>query len=160
MTNQPEITGNVPRIFQPAMRKAQADFPGFQRMLLQGILEQFPRLLFALLPVFAMIVALFYRRLKYPEHLYFAIHLHAFVFLALALIDISKFARTPGIASIVKTIVMFWIPTYSTLAFRRVYGGSIMRTLVKEMGIGMLYSLATSVALLLMVLLVLSLRFR
>lgn len=132
----------APRIFRPFLRRAIEDPAGFKR----GMFEAMPRMLFALLPIFAGIVALFYRRLKYPEHLYFAIHLHAFVFLALALIEISKFSRMPIVVAIISTPVLIWIPTYSTLAFRRVYGGSIVKTLAKEAGIGTMYSLMAGVA--------------
>src|SRR5262245_26064963 len=66
---------------RPILRRAFDDPAGFRR----SMLESMPRVLFALLPIFGLIVALFYRRRHYPEHLYFALHLHAFVFLALAL---------------------------------------------------------------------------
>jgi hypothetical protein len=132
----------APAIFRPFLRRAIEDPAGFKR----GMLEAMPRMLFALLPIFAIIVAPFYRRLKYPEHLYFAIHLHAFVFLAMALIEISKFSRMPIVVAIVTIPVLLWIPTYSTLAFRRVYGGSIAKTLAKEVGIGTIYSLVAAVA--------------
>src|SRR5262249_4796076 len=48
---------SAPRILQPFMRKAIEDPTGFKR----GMLEALPRMLFALLPIFAMIVAVFYR---------------------------------------------------------------------------------------------------
>jgi hypothetical protein len=65
-----------PALVRPFLRRAVADPAGFRR----GLLEALPRMFFVLLPVFAGIVALFYHGRKYPEHLYFAIHLHAFVF--------------------------------------------------------------------------------
>src|SRR5262249_17431859 len=129
-------------IFRPFLRRAIEDPTGFKR----GMVEAMPRMLFALLPIFAAIVALFYRRLKYPEHLYFAIHLHAFLFLAFALIDVSKLSRMPIVVAIRRTGGLLWIPTYSTLAFRRVYGGSIAKTLAKEVGIGMIYSSVAGIA--------------
>jgi hypothetical protein len=128
----------APAIFRPILRRAVADSKGLQR----SITESMPRMLFALLPVFAAILALFYRRRKYPEHLYFAIHLHAFVFLTLALIEVAKFTRSAPLVKGAGMLALLWIPIYSTIALRRTYGGSIARTLAKETGIGLIYAFA------------------
>ncbi|MEO8337306.1 MAG: DUF3667 domain-containing protein, partial [bacterium] len=137
----------APALMRPTLRKAIGDPTGFKR----GIAETMPRLLFALLPVFAAIVSIFYRRRKYPEHLYFAIHLHAFMFLALSVASIAKFARVPAIVETVGLVAVLWIPVYATLAFRRAYGGSIALTLAKEAAIGLLYLAVSIVALILMI---------
>jgi len=129
----------APSIMRPVLRRAIADSKGLQRSIVQAM----PRMLFALLPVFAAIVALFYRRRKYPEHLYFAIHLHAFIFLTLVLMELSKFTRNAAVTSVVGVFVLATIPTYSALALRRTYGGTIAGTLAKEAGIGFLYILAS-----------------
>jgi len=42
--------------------------------------------------------------------------------------------------------VVCWIPIYATLSFRRVYGGSLGRTLVKELGIFAIYALTAAAA--------------
>ena len=132
----------APPIFQPLLRRAVLDPKGFKK----GIFDAIPRMLFALLPIFAAIVAMFYRRRNYPEHLYFAIHLHAFVFLALALVQASKFTHSATIASFFGVAAAIWIPVYATIAFRRTYGGSVVRTLVKEAGIGTIYATVSTVA--------------
>src|SRR6202008_4427500 len=98
----------------------------------KGLAETTPRMMFALLPVFAAIVALFYRGRKYPEHLYFAIHLHAFKFLTLAVLELTKFTRFSPLVIATALATVLWIPVYATLAFRRVYGGSLVMTLAKE----------------------------
>ena len=126
----------APALMRPFIRRVIADPTGFRR----GMLETMPRMLFALLPVFALIVALFYRGRKYPEHLYFAVHLHAFIFLALAMAGVFKFTRVPSLVAVASTMAVLWIPIYATLAFRRAYGGSIGRTLAKEIGIGTIYA--------------------
>jgi hypothetical protein len=137
----------APALMRPTLRKAIGDPAGFKR----GIAETMPRMLFALLPVFAAIVAIFYRRRKYPEHLYFAIHLHAFMFLALGVAALAKFTRVPAIVETIGLISVLWIPVYTTLAFRRVYGGSMVRTLVKEAAIGTIYFAVSVVAFILMI---------
>jgi hypothetical protein len=135
----------APKLMRPFFRRATGDPAGFKKSLL----ETMPRMLFALLPVFAAIVALFYRGRKYPEHLYFAIHLHAFMFLALGLAAVVKFTRSPPLVAAASIAAMLWIPIYATLAFRRAYGGSVARTLAKEIGIGTIYAFASFAGLLL-----------
>ena len=137
----------APALMQPFLRRAVGDPGGFKR----GILTTMPRMLFALLPIFAGIVALFYRGRKYPEHLYFAIHLHAFTFLALAVAEALKFTESPILVSLGSLIGVIWVPIYAVLAFRRVYGGSYVRTVAKLVGIGVLYACATAVAFVVMI---------
>jgi len=132
----------APAVMQPFLRRAVQDPAGFKR----GILENMPRLLFLLLPVFAGIIAIFYRHRKYPEHLYFAIHLYAFIFLALALTELTKFTRLPVLAVIASTCAVLAIPTYATVAFRRVYGGSLGGTIAKELVIALIYGCVSIVA--------------
>lgn len=134
----------APAIFRPFLRRLVVDPGGFRRSLLDAM----PKVLFVLVPVFAAIVALFYHGRRYPEHLYFAIHFHAFVFLALLIGVAAKFVAVPAISRVAGFIVFFWIPTYATLSFRRLYGGSIVVTLLKEAGIGILYLVASLAALL------------
>jgi Protein of unknown function (DUF3667) len=133
----------APEYLQPLLRRAVEDPNGIKR----GMFAAMPRMLFALLPVFAAIVALFYHKRKYPEHLYFAIHLHSFIFLALALSPLARFTHSPAIAIATQGLVFLAIPVYATLAFRRAYGGSVAMTLAKELGIGAIYCLVSSVAL-------------
>jgi hypothetical protein len=137
----------APAVMQPFLRRVVEDPAGFQR----GVLETMPRMLFTLLPVFAGIVALFYRGRKYPEHLYFAIHFHAFVFLALAVTQLVKFTQVPFLVLLTSMVALLWIPIYATLAFRRVYGGSLGVTLMKEVGIGAIYAVTAVVAFVLMI---------
>lgn len=134
----------APAVFRPFLRRLMVDPAGFKR----GLVETMPRALFALVPVFAAIVALFYRGRKYPEHLYFAIHFHSFVFLALLVPLLARFTRVPMIASVLGFAVLIWILTYASMSFRRLYGGSMAGTIAKEIGIGVLYLFASFIALL------------
>jgi len=101
--------------------------------------------------VFAAIVAVFYRGRKYPEHLYFAIHLHAFVFLSLTVVALAKFTRLPPLVVGLALASFIAIPIYSTLAFRNAYGGSIARTLMIEVAIGAIYAVTCILGFILMV---------
>jgi hypothetical protein len=135
----------APRLMQPFLRRVVADPKGFEH----AMLETMPKMLFALLPLIAAIVGLFYRGRKYPEHLYFAIHLHAFIFLALALAVLAKFSGLAVLAIIASVAVVIWIPVYATIAFMRVYGASLASTLMREIVIGVLYAVVSVGALIL-----------
>jgi hypothetical protein len=132
----------APPIMRPFFQKALLDPKGLRRSLIEAM----PKMLFALLPVFAALVALFYRRRKYPEHLYFAIHLHAFVFVVLTVSALFKFTRILPLSVAVSTLALLSIPVYSTIAFRKTYGGSVAGTLIKEVGIGAIYGVISFIA--------------
>lgn len=130
---------NAPRLLRPLMQRVSADSKGFQDEMFASL----PKALFALLPVFAGIVALFYRRRHFSEHLYFAFHLHAFIFVALSVAAVVKLAHVVPLEVVAGIGVLVWLPVYAHLAFRRVYGGSAGQTLLKEVGIGALYVAAS-----------------
>ena len=135
----------APAVLRPIMHRAVENPAEFRR----GMLDALPRMLFVLLPVFAAIIALFYRHRKYPEHLYFAIHLHTFIFLALAVAVAARFTRLPALVAIIGALALLSIPVYATIAFRRLYGGSVATVLAKEIGIGVIYAGVSVVALIL-----------
>jgi hypothetical protein len=137
---------SAPAFMRPVIRRAVEDPQGFQRSLYQTM----PRVLFALLPVFAAIVAIFYRGRNYPEHLYFALHLHAFVFLALTISELAKLVPWTYVEMAIGISVVVWIAAYAILSLRRVYGGSTLRTIAKAAGIGGLYLVASVPAFLVM----------
>jgi uncharacterized protein DUF3667 len=132
----------APKLMQPFLTRAVEDPAGFKR----GILEAMPRMLFALLPVFAVIVAMFYHGKKYPEHFYFAIHFHAFVFLALSISVATRFTHFAPLSIAAQVVAFVWIASYATISFRRVYGGSMVATLGKEAAIMVLYSVVSLIA--------------
>ena len=139
-----EKVDRAPAFIRPVIRRALADPTGFQR----GLIESMPRVLFALVPVFAAIVALFYRRRKFPEHLYFSLHLHAFVFIALMLAEAANFTHVYALAASASAIVSLWIAIYAVAALRRVYRGTIAGTIAKAVAMGVLYSVVAGAAML------------
>ena len=136
----------TPALIRPLARRAAEDPARLQR----DVYDSMPKALFALLPVFAAILALFYRKRHFAEHLYFAIHVHAFVFVAMGLAVLVKWTRSDTLSIIAGVLMVLWIPIYGHLALRRVYGGSHARTLVKELGIGALYTAASIPALMIL----------
>lgn len=94
--------------------------------------------MFVLLPSFALWLKLVYlnRRLRYTEHLVFALHLHAFWFLALALalLDWQWLTLAACVA----------VPWYSLAAMRRVYGGARWPRLLRGALVSLLYAITLS----------------
>ncbi|MGH7677569.1 MAG: DUF3667 domain-containing protein [Gemmatimonadaceae bacterium] len=129
---------SVPRVFRPVIERAAEDPEGFRRSMMTTL----PRALFVLVPVFAGIMALFYRGRHYPEHLYFAFHLHAFIFLALTVSAVAKLSLLAPVVMIAQLGALIAIGIYATKATRHVYGGSLVRTLAKGIAVAFLYSIA------------------
>jgi hypothetical protein len=102
--------------------------------------------MFMVLPSLALFYLWAYRnrRLRYTEHLVFAMHLHSFWFmmLGLALIPTEWVALPATVA----------IPVYTLLATRRVYGGRWWPLLLRLCLVAMLYGAALLAALAMVVL--------
>lgn len=124
---------------RPLVMRAIDDPDGLQR----DIFNAWPKALFVLLPVFALIVALFYRHHPFVEHMYFALHIHAFAFLSMTLAPLVALAHIRWLSVAVGVVVVVWLPVYVHLAFRRVYGETHVATIVKETGVGILYMLVS-----------------
>jgi hypothetical protein len=127
---------STPKPFRPALRRLATDPQGFQR----DFTEVMPKLMFALLPVFALIVALFYRGRGFVEHLYFTIHVQTFFFVALGFGVLSRFTHVIALIIAMGILQFIWAPLYAHFSLRRVYGGSNGSTVLKELGIGALYA--------------------
>jgi hypothetical protein len=98
--------------------------------------------MFLLLPSFALWLKLVYlnRRLHYTEHLVFALHVHAFWFLALAL------AMT-GVSWLIG-VAMIAVPVYTLMAMKRVYGGRLWPRLLRAGLVSLLYGAVLTTAVL------------
>ena len=116
----------------------QKDPTAFRKRLF----EIMPRVFFALLPVFAGIVWLFHRRRRFPAALVFAVHVHAFAFLAFTLSEAAKFSQSVIVGALVGLLVLVGFSIYIVRAQQAVFGESWAWTVAKSTGIGFVYSLA------------------
>jgi hypothetical protein len=136
------------------MARAQLErAPVWARALMQPMLEDrerqiaafkatFPRALFALVPVYAAIVALFYRRRRFTQHLVFALHVHAAMFLVLIVAQLANATRTWIVVNVVAAVALAALGVYALIAFRRVYRESWLRIALKSAGVLALYVVA------------------
>jgi len=115
------------------------------RELPERFVGRFGSAMFFMVPLFALGLKLLYanRRMRYTEHLVYALHLHAFWFLALA------FTALPSKA--VTDIAVLSLPVYAFLAERRVYRGRWWTTLLRAATLALAYMLALTLAMLVVV---------
>lgn len=107
------------------------------RRLSRSTLEQVPKVMFLLLPVYAFLLKLLYilKKRYYVEHFVFALHLHALMFFVFFLMIVTS--RIP----VVQGLLFAWVPIYTLIAMRRVYQQGWLVTFAKWAALGITYLL-------------------
>lgn len=107
--------------------------------------EQLPRLMFVLLPVFALLLkVLFFRRL-YFDHLIFSVHLHSAAYVMLAvMLPIENVAATNWFALAAQLILFSYFLTYMIVALRRVYATTWVGAAVRAVAVFFGYLIVVS----------------
>ncbi len=109
--------------------------------ILAGATRYGPYAMFVLLPAFAALLKIAYlgRRRRYPgrprlygEHLVFAAHNHAFLFIVVVV-----FSLVP--LGLVRGLLALWVFVYLTWAMRTVYGGSWMGIALRGFALTIVY---------------------
>jgi hypothetical protein len=131
-----------PAVMRPLYRTQLEDFAGFQRR----VNEIMPRALFLLVPALAALLALFYRGRHFPQHLYAALHLQAFVCLVASVVTIVRF--TQSITALATAIVAAAVVIlgHTMLAQRRIYEEPWPSTALKAIAVAALYALLWGLA--------------
>jgi hypothetical protein len=130
----------------PAEQQAAA-----QRLAV-GVFAVAPQVLFVLLPVFALLLKIFYifKRRLYMEHLIVAMHSHAFVMLSLLVLVGLGLLRGWAVAHaawldtplrLLYVAAWIWLPVYPLLMQKRVYRQGWFMTSLKYACIGFCYSM-------------------
>jgi hypothetical protein len=148
------IHDNVRAMFegQPAEREEAKEH------LITNVFSALPSTMLVLIPMFALLLTLFYifRRRLYMEHLIVALHSHAFIFLSLLLIVLcgmlstwlKPYAAIAGwILGIPQGALIAWIPIYLLITQKRIYRQGWAMTIAKYLLIGWLYIWMLSLAL-------------
>jgi hypothetical protein len=101
--------------------------------LQQAVTNAIPKAMFVLVPLFAGLVALVQRsrRRRYPQHLAFALHVHAFIFLVLTVALVGRLTTVTAVQALVALLWFAAIATHFLVALRRVYGGSRAGTIAR-----------------------------
>lgn len=114
----------------------------------QKFTGQLPRLLFVLMPVFALLLGIAYRsrRRRYPVHLIVALHVHAFVFAVLTLNEVKSLLPWGALRGALGWVTFAWLVAHLPLAMRRVYGGRMRYAVLRAGALAFTYSLIGGVA--------------
>lgn len=110
------------------------------RALSGAILKYLSWAFFAMLPVFALMLSLFYirKKMNFIRHLVFSVHIHSFVFLVnIAVVVLALAWHLPGWVYLTAFIV---VQLYIFMALRRFYGQGFAKTLFKFLVLGGIYS--------------------
>lgn len=117
-----------------------------KEILWEGFKHNVPKMMFLLLPLFALILKLaFWTNHKlYVEHIIYAIHLHCYLFSFLAFTIILKLLLPDSWETIINllntatTLIIIW---YIYRSLRVVYNRSRWRTISKMIGVSFMYSM-------------------
>lgn len=104
-------------------------------LFLKATINQIPKVLFLILPLFALALKILYarHRIYYIEHFIFTLHFHTFVFLILILPVLL-----PKWLIIIPVLLIIYI--YLVLAMRTFYGQALFKTWIKTQLLLFLYS--------------------
>ena len=117
-------------------------------VIVEQVFDILPIAIFILLPVFALLLKLFYAFAGryYIEHLIFALHNHAFIYVAGIVIwvlelfsDLSNWGWLDATVKFAVLIFMLWLPIYFWIAMYRVYRQNWFLTTLKYLLVGFAY---------------------
>lgn len=126
------------------------------RPFMIGAFGMLPQVLFVLMPLFALLLKIFYifKRRLYMEHLIVALHSHSFIFLALLLLTLLGLVRSwtsdaaawlSPLLSVAIFVLGWWLPIYLLVMQKRVYRQGWFFTIVKYLTIGVCYTIMVSI---------------
>ena len=119
-------------------------------ILVSTILKYLSWAAFLLLPLFALILKLFYIRRKhlYIQHLIFSIHIHSFLFMVLIPLTLLRLIFN-SVPSIINLILLGTFPVYLIIALHGYFEQKWFKTILKFLGIGMIYNFSLCIVVLL-----------
>lgn len=114
--------------------------------LRRRLLAWIPRVMFVLVPLFAGLTLLAYRKAdaNYLHHLYFALHVHAAWFAAGAMDEAAELVRPGAFADRVGMVMFVYGMAYLFVALRRIYRGSVLKTLAAMAFVLTVYGIAVA----------------
>ena len=106
------------------------DWQHAPRLAAERLENNMPIAMFFMLPVFALLLALFFRKKRrfYVEHLVFSIHVHIVVF---AVFTAGALVPDGIVSDLLTLALLVALAAYNILALKRYYGDGAFRTTVK-----------------------------
>jgi hypothetical protein len=107
--------------------------------------EDLPRLMFVLLPLFALLVKIVFPRRLYFDHVIFSVHLHSAAYVLFALmLPLEQVAGEHWAPLVAQVAVFCYFLSYFVLSLRRVYKTSWIIASVKSLAILLAYIVIVS----------------
>jgi len=98
--------------------------------------DELPRLMFVLLPIFALLIKIVFPRRLYFDHIIFSIHLQSAAYVLLALMmPLEKVASEHWLPLVAQTILLCYFLGYFAVSLRRVYSASWIVASAKSLAI-------------------------
>jgi hypothetical protein len=121
--------------------------PGFDAAIQARFLsEDLPRLMFILLPVFALLLKIVYLNRLYFDHLIFSLHLHGAAYVILAMmLPLEAPVNRHIILLILQFVLLVYFLAYFVTALRRVYQSGWLAVAFKSAVVLFAYMVAVSV---------------
>jgi hypothetical protein len=108
--------------------------------------DELPKLMFLLLPVFALLLKAAFSHRLYFDHLIFSLHLHSATYAVLVLlIPFENLARDQPLAWIIQLALLCYFFVYFFLSVRCVYATGWLATIVRAVAVLFGYMMIVSV---------------
>ncbi|MBT8051680.1 MAG: hypothetical protein KJO70_10820, partial [Gammaproteobacteria bacterium] len=127
-------------------------------LIMDKVLDVLPGTMFVLLPIVALLLKFWYlfARRYYVEHIIFALHNHAFIFVVFIVMllatSLAEWREPSGAGMLtitadwVRTILTIWIPVYLLLSMKRVYQQGWGLTVAKYFAVSISYLMILGLA--------------
>lgn len=107
--------------------------------------DELPRLMFLLMPVYALILKAFFRKRLYFDHLIFSVHLHSAAYVILGvMLPFEGVASHNVPAMILQVSVLAYFTAYLVISIRRVYSTTWISAAAKSLAILFAYMIIVS----------------
>lgn len=146
-----ERDGFLKRYFNEKTLKAEEKDFNFSEKINQTFKKNIPKMMFLILPIFAFILSMFFRKKKlyYVEHFYHSVYLHSFFYLFMLIMALIAYALPTELNIYISIISLTGVFVYFYKSLMRVYEENAVLTLVKILFVLILYFLALMILVLL-----------
>ena len=114
----------------------------------EAVLHRIPQAMFVLVPFFALLVSLvtWGSGVNYPQHLYFALHVHAAAYAVSAVSQLAWLVPNAKMGDTLRAIGVAYVVIYFVMAMRRVYRTTVLGALWRTAVIVPIYMLSIVIA--------------
>lgn len=136
-----ERDGFLKQYFVKKTIKAEQTEFDLSKKINETFKKNIPKMMFVILPIFALILSMFFRRKKlyYVEHFYHSVYLHSFFYLYMLLFGIIAYMCPEGWKTYIAIISLIGLVFYFYKSLIKVYEENAALTLLKIFFILILY---------------------